>query len=294
VSRDTARLEMAGLTEADDVQRDLSLLDWSRVADVSADGRLVLFDESGVAGGPGYSVYLRRLDDNSAAQFVGDGLGMGLSPDGTHALTLGFRDRTHFRLLPLGGGEPIDLRPTGLEYQWARFFPDGHRLLALANEPNQPLRLYVQPLEGKPFQITPPTVVRNVAISPDGTNVALMSADRQLLIYPVAGGEARLVPTAEPLAPVLWTEGDWLFVQHVGAYTQVPTSLPLASAHRAAAALARAAAARCGRCQCDHEGDAVPGCPDADLQLPTRAIGAVHRRAGIALAHIRSPISSMS
>jgi len=225
VSRDTARLEMAGLTEANASQRDLSLLDWSRVADVSADGRLLLFDESGVAGGPGYSVYLRRLDDNSAAQFVGNGLGMGLSPDGRYALTLSFRDRTHFRLLPLGDGKPIDLRPTGLEYQWARYFPDGHRLLALANEPNQPLRLYVQTLEGKPFPITPPTVVRNVAISPDGTNVALMSADRQLLIYPVAGGEAHLVPTSEPLAPLLWTEDDWLFVQHVGAYTQVPTRI---------------------------------------------------------------------
>src|SRR5204863_8980070 len=56
--------------------------------------------------------------------------------------------------------------------------------------------------------------------------VALMSADRRLLIYPAAaGGEAQLVPTAEPLAPLLWTEGDWLFVQHVGAYTQVPTRI---------------------------------------------------------------------
>ncbi len=225
VSRDTARLEMAGLTKADGAQRDLSLLDWSRVADVSADGRLVLFDESGVAGGPGYSVYLRRMDDDSAAQFVGDGLGMGLSPDGKHALTLSFRDRTHFRLVPLGGGTALNLRPTGLEYQWARYFPDGHRLLALANEPNQPLRLYVQTLEGRPSPITPPTVVRNVAISPDGTNVALMSADRQLLVYPVSGGDPHLVPTAEPLAPLLWAEGDWLFVQHVGAYTQVPTRI---------------------------------------------------------------------
>jgi DNA-binding winged helix-turn-helix (wHTH) protein/WD40 repeat protein len=223
VSRDTARLEMAGLRDGD--QRDLSLLDWSRVADVSADGRLVLFDESGVAGGPEYSVYLRRLEDNSTAQ-LGEGLGMGLSLDGKYALTLSPRDRAHFRLLPLGEGKPIDLPPTGLEYQWARYFPDGHHLLALANEPGKPLRLYVQSLEGKPFPITPPTVVRNVAISPDGTQVALMSADRQLLIYPaVAGGKAHLVPTSEPLAPLLWTEGDWLFVQHVGAYTQVPTRI---------------------------------------------------------------------
>jgi eukaryotic-like serine/threonine-protein kinase len=223
VSRDTARLEMAAVTEGDAVQRDLTLLDWSRVADVSADGRLVLFDESGVAGGPDYSLYLRRLNDDSTVQ-LGDGLGMGLSPDGKHALMLSPRDRARFRLLPLGEGKPVDLPPTGLEYQWARYFPDGRHLLALANEPGKPLRLYVQSLEGAPFPITPPTVVRNVAISPDGARVALMSADRQLLIYRVvAGGEAQVVPTPEPLAPLLWTESDWLVVQHVGAYTQVPT-----------------------------------------------------------------------
>lgn len=224
-SRDTARLEMAAVREGEATDRDLSWLDWSRVADVSNDGRLVLFDESGVAGGPQYSVYLRRLDDDSTTQ-LGDGLGMGLSPDGKYALTLSPRDRARFRLLPIGEGKPIELPPTGLEYQWARYFPDGQHLLALANEPGKPLRLYVQSLEGKPFPITPPTVVRNVAISPDGTKVALMSADRQLLIYPaVAGGTARLVPTSEPLAPLLWTKDDWLFVQHIGAYTQVPTRI---------------------------------------------------------------------
>ena len=225
VSRDTSRLEMAGVREGEAAQRDLSWLDWSRVADVSTDGRLVLFDESGVAGGPQYSVYLRRLDDDSTTQ-LGDGLGMGLSPDGKYALTLSQRDRSRFRLVPLGEGKPIDLPSTGLDYQWARYFPDGQHLLALANEPGKPLRLYVQSLEGKPFPITPPTVVRNVAISPDGTRVALMSADRQLLIYSaVAGGKPHLVPTSEPLAPLLWTSGDWLFVQHVGAYTQVPTRI---------------------------------------------------------------------
>src|SRR6266511_5084136 len=94
LSRDTARLEMAGVREGE-AQRDLSWLDWSRVADVSADGRLVLFDESGAAGGPQYSVYLRRLDDDSTRQ-LGDGLGMGLSPDGKYALTLSPRDRSRF------------------------------------------------------------------------------------------------------------------------------------------------------------------------------------------------------
>jgi DNA-binding winged helix-turn-helix (wHTH) protein/WD40 repeat protein len=223
-SRDTERLEMA-LVKGNTPQRDVSWLDWSRVADISPDGGLILFDESGVAGGPQYSVYLHRLADDSTVR-LGDGLGMGLSADGRYALTINPNERTRFRLQPLGAGTPIDIAPSGLEYQWARYFPDGQRLLALANEPGRPLRLYVQTLDGKPFPITPPTVVRNVAVAPDGTKVALLSADSRLLIYPVEeGGQPHLIQTSEPLAPLLWTKDDWLFVQHMGAYTQIPTRI---------------------------------------------------------------------
>jgi eukaryotic-like serine/threonine-protein kinase len=225
VSRETRLLEMAALVAEEAGQRNLSWLDWSRVADVSSDGRLVLFDESGIAAGSEYLAYVHHLDDRSTVR-LGEGRAMSLTPDGKFALALGTRDRTRFRLLPLGEGKAAELPPTGLEYQWARFFPDGKRLLALANEPGRPLRLYVQPLTGRPFPITPPTVVRNIAISPDGTKVALLPADSKLAIYPVVeGGTGWIVPTGEALAPLLWTKDDWLYVQHLGAYTQIPTRI---------------------------------------------------------------------
>jgi hypothetical protein len=84
----------------------------------------------------------------------------------------------------------------------------------------------VQPHDGPPYPVTPPTVARNVAIAPDGTKIAVFAGDRKLTIYPTtrnATGQA--VPTSELLAPLLWTEGDWLYVQHLGAYTQIPTRL---------------------------------------------------------------------
>src|SRR5262249_56253434 len=97
-------------------------------------------------------------------------------------------DRTGSGLRPLGEGNAAELPVRGLEYQWARYFPDGQRLIALANEPGRPLRLYVQPLGGKPVPITPPTVARNVAVSPDGTEVAVLSLDGHLPTYPPAPG----------------------------------------------------------------------------------------------------------
>jgi Tol biopolymer transport system component len=66
LSRETELLEMAGSFSGEQEFRNLSWLDWSRVADISADGRLVLFDEGGLASGPEYLVYVHRLDDDSA------------------------------------------------------------------------------------------------------------------------------------------------------------------------------------------------------------------------------------
>lgn len=225
MTRETEQLEMAAVVAGEPGQRNLSWLDWSRVADVSADGQLILFDESGVAAGPRYMIYLHRTADHTTIR-LGEGNAMALSPDGRFALTLAVERRTHFRLVPLGEGAAVDLPATGLDYQWARYFPDGKRILALANEPDQPLRLYVQPRDGKPFPITPPVVVRNVAISPDGTQVALLSAKGKLMIYPAVESGAtrgREVKTTQTLAPLLWTPDDWLYVQHIGAYTQIPT-----------------------------------------------------------------------
>lgn len=225
-TRDTEQLEMAAIDAPTDRQRDLSWLDWSRVADLSADGQVVLFDETGTGGGPDSRVYVRRLQDDSTVR-LGEGLGLALTADGTVALTVNVKDRTRVRRVPLDGRPSEDLPPTGLAYQWARFFPDGRRLLVQATEGDGPVRLYVHDTEQRrSVVLTPPGVVRNTAISPDGTRVAVLGADGALRLYPADGqGSATSVTTQERLAPVLWAAGDRLLVQHIGAYTQIPTQL---------------------------------------------------------------------
>lgn len=223
LSRDTTQLELAAVV-GDDDQLNLTWLDWSRVADLSPDGSTLLFDEEGIAAGPEYAIYIHRLGDGSTMR-VGDGTAMALSPDGTTVLAGGTRDRGRLQLLPIGHGTVRELPRTGLDYQWVRFFPDGRRLLALAGEPGQPLRLHVLSLDGgPPIAITPPTVTRTAAVSPDGVEVALLTAAGKLMIYPSSGGGAgRVVPTDGALGPLLWTPGDYIYVQHFGAYTQIPT-----------------------------------------------------------------------
>jgi WD40 repeat protein len=222
LSRDTTQLELAAVTDGAE-QRNLTWLDWSRVADVSGDGSIVLFDEGGVAAGAEYAVDVHKLADGSTMH-IGEGTAMALAPAGDAVLVGGTRDRTRLRLLPLGHGAIRELPQTGLAYQWVRFFPDGRRMLSLASEPGKPLRLYVLDLDGgKPIPVTPPTVTRTAAVSPDGTQIALLSSSGKLMVYPSNGGLGRVVPTPSPLGPLLWSHGDWLYVQHLGAYTQIPT-----------------------------------------------------------------------
>ena len=225
ISRDTRRLEMAGRIQASHEDRIMTWLDWSRVQEISPDGSLVLFDESGEGAGPQSIVYLYRTKEANAVR-IGEGRAMSLAPDLRHVLTLDSQDRRHFRVLATEGTDVLDLPATGLQYQWGRFFPDGQHLLTLASEPGKGLQLYVEPIgrgSGRPKPITPPMAVRNVAISPSGTEIAVLASDGDLIIYPSNGGTPRVIASGENLAPMHWSrDGRHIFVQHLRAYTDLP------------------------------------------------------------------------
>ena len=87
------RRELMGMMAGDAKQRDLSWLDYTYPADLSADGKTLLFDEEGgggslaysKSGGLTYAVYLRKTD-GSPAVLLGEGSAVALSPDGKWAI----------------------------------------------------------------------------------------------------------------------------------------------------------------------------------------------------------------
>jgi DNA-binding winged helix-turn-helix (wHTH) protein/WD40 repeat protein len=225
VSRDVRRLEISGQLAGEKVEKDLSWLDWSRVQEISSDGRVILFDESGEAAGGHPMAYVRKTADGAVTR-LGDGFASALSPDGRFALLIA-PDHRHLNLVPIEGGKPRTVPEAGLSYQWVKYLPDGQHLLTLANLPSEGLRLYVQTLENsKPTPISPEMMVRNAAISPDGDKIAVLSADSRLLIYPTAGGEPSEVPTSAPMAPLRWTsDGAWILAQRLRNYTELPARI---------------------------------------------------------------------
>ena len=93
--------------------KDLTWFDWANDRALSADGKLMLFDESGEGGGPAGGAYLRPTDGAPAVR-LGDGVGVALTPDSAWALTRAFSNRSHFVLVPVKIGQPKAFPPDDL------------------------------------------------------------------------------------------------------------------------------------------------------------------------------------
>jgi hypothetical protein len=220
LSVESRRLEMAGAMAGEDRERDFSLTDWSRVQQLSPDGSLLLFDESGEGAGWRSVTYLRKTRGGEIVR-LREGFAQGFDAAGSSAVVLS-ADRVKLWRIPVSGGAGEELPSSGLIYQWARPFPDGSRLLALANLPEQPLRLYIQTVQtGKAIPLTGPMMVRNASASADGSLVAVLNPEGKLLVYATSGGPPREIHADEPLAPIRWSKnGEWVYVMHLRASVQ--------------------------------------------------------------------------
>ncbi len=227
------RRELVGTIAGESKQRDLSWLDYSYPAGLSADGKTLLFDEEGgggslaysKSGGLSYAVYLRRTD-GSPAVLLGEGGAMALSPDGKWALAQTQDSPSQLRMLATGAGEARDLTKDNVNHTWARWFPDGKRVLYSGNEPGQGVRLYVLDVaSGKSQAVTPEGVDGNAFfVSPDSQWIAGIGPDRKGYLYPVGGGEPRVIPGLNPgEQPITWSsDGHSLYIYQPG---ELPASV---------------------------------------------------------------------
>jgi len=241
LARASRRREFIGSSERSK-EKDLSWLDYSYPADLSADGKTVLFDEEGVAGGQKYggqeltyAVYLRQIDGSPAVR-LGEGAAQALSPNQKWAIVQTPDSPAQLRLLPTGAGEARALSNDQINHNTVRCFPDGKRFLFSGNEPGRGVRLYVQDFSGgKPRAITSEGVNGTTfAISPDGQLVVGIGPDGKGYVYPAAGGEPRPVPGLQSgEQPIAWGQDNAsLYVYQPGEMPAKVYLLGLASGKR--------------------------------------------------------------
>jgi eukaryotic-like serine/threonine-protein kinase len=207
-SRDDLRAGMIALAPGEKKERDLSWHDWTVPRDLSDDGKLISFDETGEAGGETGAFYVRSADGSPAVR-LGEGRSPTLSPDGKWVLARAPGSKHELLQLPTGAGESRAISTGDVLAQYAYFLPDARHILEVGSEAKHGLRLWIQDSQGgKPQSISPEgaMVRRRQCISPDGKQVAARDPQGKISVYPVGGGEPIAVTHTEPgEEPVQWT-----------------------------------------------------------------------------------------
>jgi serine/threonine protein kinase/Tol biopolymer transport system component len=213
LTRESPRVGIRGILAGDERERDMSFLDYSFASDLASDGKTLLFDEEGEAGGANYTVFLRKSDRSPVVR-LGEGNALALSPDMKWALSIIPAPNSPFLLLPTGTGEHRKLMTEGIgAEQAAAWLPDSKRILFAGSEAGHGLRLYVLGLDGgKARAVTPEGIAVGLpgfAITSDGKNVAAIGPDRNGVLYPVDGGSPRpLAGLAEGEFPLRFSPDD--------------------------------------------------------------------------------------
>jgi eukaryotic-like serine/threonine-protein kinase len=222
VDQGYGRAQIAVSTPAFEKERQLPWFDWSVAADLSNDGKELLFFEFGEGTGGVFTTYLRPTEGTDPVR-LGEGKALALSPDEKWCLAMQSSPASHLALLPTGAGDSRDL-PTGgrFTYHWAGWFPDGTRIFFAAEEEGRGPRSYIQDVSGGPPRPFGEPGMRATVVSPDGKQIALSSSvDGENYLCPLDGGgvvsSCRSIPGTEPGDfPVQWSaDGGSLFVRGV-------------------------------------------------------------------------------
>jgi Tol biopolymer transport system component len=225
------RLGISALAPSAKQESDLSWFDASRVYDISVDGKTILFVELSFGQARNPAIYLRKTDGSQAVR-LGDGNRPVLSPDGKFvACILNNGPQTQLSLLPTGPGEARVFSTPGMHYERVEWFPDGEKLLFTGNEPNRPMRTYLQDTRGgAPTPLTPEGMPA-MHVSPDGKYLTAVVAGK-LNLVPIGGAAPK--PSVDVQAGesvVRWSaDGRSLFVRQNEGLTAVKINrLDLAS-----------------------------------------------------------------
>ena len=219
-----------------DKEHDLSWLDASVLADVSSDGKRILFTEWNEGVQYKSTVYMRSTDESPAVR-IGEGVAVAFSPARDKVLVLhAGSKRRELILLPTGVGKTETL-PNDLDCLWGGFLPDG-RIVITAQTPEGP-RMFIQGRDGTPPRpLTPPGMaIGSITptgwgaikpISPDGQWLVVFDRERHAWLVSLAASAGKPVIRSVPGVQPGDHPGGWSSDgRHLYVYTdlQIPSTI---------------------------------------------------------------------
>jgi Tol biopolymer transport system component len=194
--------------------RRLSWFDWSTAADLSPDGRTLLFYEWGEGARGVPTVYWRKTTGGDDAIRLGEGKPLALSPDQRWVLTLKSGPPSELMLLPTGAGDSKLLPRSGIqEYYSGAWFPDGKRIMFAGERFDHVPRTFVQDVDGGEARAVSPAGVRATLISADGKSLAAYGPKDDYYRIPADGGELRRIAGALPGDELVQWNERFLYVR---------------------------------------------------------------------------------
>jgi Tol biopolymer transport system component len=231
---------MMSFTTGFENERDLAWFDGSISADISSDGKNLLFYDSSTAVGGVPFVYLRKLDGSNEPVQLGPGKAFALSPDGKWALAVQEGSSPKLVLLSTGPGAPRVL-PRGAinEVYLASWFHDGKRILVTGIvEAGRGMRSYIQDISGgEPQPITEEGTFA-LSVSPDGQRFIAWAPDQgpdgKYYLSAIDGTSHTSIPGLEiGDIPIQWSsDGRALYVRGFGDSTSAIYRVDLLSGRR--------------------------------------------------------------
>jgi eukaryotic-like serine/threonine-protein kinase len=205
---------------------DQSLSDISVVADISADGSLLVFAEFGdvdTANG----AYLRPTAGGTALR-LGEGIPVDLADDGRGVLAFLYTATPTIAVFPVPVGQPRTVSLPGLgNALWACWCDGG--IVVHAAAAGRPARIWRLGDDGRITPVTDEGVVGFGSVSPDGRRVALASRGR-LLVVDIGGGAREVPGTFEDRRVCGWTATGELYVRTLSPPIQVTRVDPASGA----------------------------------------------------------------
>jgi Tol biopolymer transport system component len=179
LSVDEERGGILGLPPGETVERELSWLDRSGLADLSPDGRTLLFGDQ-------LHVYIRGTDGSEAVR-LGEGHADALSPDGKWILST-TADSRGLVLLPDKAGHPRPLTSKGIDSYSGAWWLGTDRVAFNGRRAGVNVRCYIQDVASDAPKALTPEGTYAVGVPPEGRLIVVTSDGQPLQLFPVDGG----------------------------------------------------------------------------------------------------------